>query len=200
MILCVSVLFVLITVPHQQQQQYNNPYPQEMMSAKEQTLMWQQDSYHCDSGIQSGVVTQVPSLSGHETDMDDPLMFDMDQGNYAQQNFTQDQVDDMNTQLNQTRSQRVRAAMFPETVEEGMNIPSTQFDPQQATAVQRLSEPSQMLKHAVSNLVNYQDDADLATHAIPELISLLNDEDNHVVSHAAQMVHQLSRKEASRYT
>ena len=36
---------------------------------------------------------------------------------------------------------------------------------------------SQMLKHAVVNLINYQDDADLATRAIPELIKLLNDED-----------------------
>ncbi len=47
----------------------------------------------------------------------------------------------------------------------------------QPTAVQRLSEPSQMLKHAVVNLINYQDDADLATRAIPELTKLLNDED-----------------------
>ena len=45
----------------------------------------------------------------------------------------------------------------------------------------------------------YQDDADLATRAIPELIKLLNDEDQVVVSHAAMMVHQLSKKEASRH-
>lgn len=62
----------------------------------------------------------------------------------------------MNQQLSQTRSQRVRAAMFPETLEEGIEIPSTQFDQAQATAVQRLAEPSQMLKHAVVNLINYQ--------------------------------------------
>ncbi|VVC95702.1 unnamed protein product [Leptidea sinapis] len=105
----------------------------------------------------------------------------------------------MNQQLSQTRSQRVRAAMFPETLEEGIEIPSTQLDPAQPTAVQRLSEPSQMLKHAVVNLINYQDDADLATRAIPELIKLLNDEDQVVVSQAAMMVHQLSKKEASRH-
>jgi hypothetical protein len=63
---------------------------------------------------------------------------------------------EMNQQLNQTRSQRVRAAMFPETLEEGIEIPSTQMDPAQPTAVQRLAEPSQMLKHAVVNLINYQ--------------------------------------------
>lgn len=63
---------------------------------------------------------------------------------------------EMNQQLSQTRSQRVRAAMFPETLEEGIEIPSTQFDQAQPTAVQRLAEPSQMLKHAVVNLINYQ--------------------------------------------
>lgn len=160
--------------------------------------MWQQNTYLADSGINSGVTTQAPSLTGKEEDMEgDQLMFDLDQG-FAQ-GFTQEQVDEMNQQLSQTRSQRVRAAMFPETLEEGIEIPSTQFDPGQPTAVQRLSEPSQMLKHAVVNLINYQDDADLATRAIPELIKLLNDEDQVVVSQAAMMVHQLSKKEASRH-
>ena len=63
---------------------------------------------------------------------------------------------EMNQQLSQTRSQRIRAAMFPETLDEGIEIPSTQFDQGQPTAVQRLSEPSQMLKVAVVNLINYQ--------------------------------------------
>ena len=76
-----------------------------------------------------------------------------------------------------TRAQRVRAAMFPETLEEGVQIPPTQLDAAHPTAVQRLAEPSQMLKHAVVNLINYQDDAELATRAIPELTKLLNDED-----------------------
>merc|ERR1719216_285978 len=123
-------------------------------------------------------------------------MFDWGLGT---ESYDQEQVEDINQQLNQTRSQRVRAAMFPETMPEGVQIPSTQLDPAQPTAVQRLSEPSQMLKHAVVNLINYQDDADLATRAIPELIKLLNDEDQVVVSQAAMMVHQLSKKEASRH-
>jgi hypothetical protein len=46
--------------------------------------------------------------------------------------------------------------MFPETLPEGVQIPSTQVHPDQPTAVQRLTEPSQMLKHAVVNLINYQ--------------------------------------------
>ncbi|KAH3841294.1 hypothetical protein DPMN_114753 [Dreissena polymorpha] len=100
--------------------------------------------------------------------------------------------------LNQTSSHRVWDAMFPETLEEGLQIPSTEIHPDQPTAMQRLAEPSLMLKHAVVNLINYQDDADLATIAIPELTKLLCDDDQVVVSQAAMMVHQLSKKEASR--
>lgn len=186
-------------------------YASQAAEHKEQTLMWQQGHYMGgpDSGIQSGAQTQAPSLSGGhggDEDMDttggpgDGVLFDLDHGQaFGQAAYTQDQVDEMNAQLNQTRSQRVRAAMFPETLDEGLEIPSTQMDPAQPTAVQRLSEPSQMLKHAVVNLINYQDDADLATRAIPELIKLLNDEDQVVVSQAAMMVHQLSKKEASRH-
>ncbi len=185
-------------------------YADQQQQHKEQTLMWQQGHYMGpDSGIQSGAQTQAPSLTGGhgEEDMDTTggdggVLFDLDHGGqqaFGQGAYTQDQVDEMNAQLNQTRSQRVRAAMFPETLDEGLEIPSTQMDPAQPTAVQRLSEPSQMLKHAVVNLINYQDDADLATRAIPELIKLLNDEDQVVVSQAAMMVHQLSKKEASRH-
>ena len=106
----------------------------------------------------------------------------------------------MNQQLNQTRSQRVRAAMFPETLEDGIEIPSTQLDPREPTAVQRLSEPSQMLKHAVVNLINYQDDADLATRAIPELIKLLNDEDQVVVSQVILfIIHSMVRTSCTEF-
>lgn len=62
-----------------------------LSSAKEQTLMWQQNSYMGDSGIHSGAATQVPSLSGKEDEEMD--LFDLDQG-YAQ-GFTQEQVDGM---------------------------------------------------------------------------------------------------------
>lgn len=83
---------------------------------------------------------------------------------------------DMEAQLAMTRAQRVRAAMYPETVEDRSLLISTQLEGQQ-TNVQRLAEPSQMLKSAIVHLINYQDDAELATRAIPELTKLLNDED-----------------------
>ncbi|XP_050419092.1 catenin beta [Patella vulgata] len=169
---------------------------------KQRTMMWP-DQYNIDSGIHSGTTTQAPSISskshGEELDDEEKLMYEWSQSAGFGDGYSQNEVDDINQTLNQTRSQRVRAAMFPETLPEGVQIPSTQIHPDQPTAVQRLSEPSQMLKHAVVNLINYQDDADLATRAIPELIKLLNDEDQVVVTQAAMMVHQLSKKEASRH-
>uniref|UniRef100_A0A672PVP9 Catenin beta-1-like n=1 Tax=Sinocyclocheilus grahami TaxID=75366 RepID=A0A672PVP9_SINGR len=161
---------------------------------------WQQQSY-LDSGIHSGATTTAPSLSGkgnpEDEDVDNQMLYEWEQG--FNQSFNQEQVADIDGQYAMTRAQRVRAAMFPETLDEGMQIPSTQFDSAHPTNVQRLAEPSQMLKHAVVNLINYQDDAELATRAIPELTKLLNDEDQVVVNKAAVMVHQLSKKEASRH-
>ena len=40
--------------------------------------------------------------------------------------------------------------------DDGTMIPSPQYDPNVATSVQRLAEPSQMLKKAVVNLIHYQ--------------------------------------------
>ena len=84
---------------------------------------------------------------------------------------------DLDAQYTLTRAQRVRNAMFPETLAEGTTILSTQTDSTQMTNVQKLAEPSQMLKVAIIHLINYQDDAELATRAVPELTKLLNDED-----------------------
>lgn len=79
-----------------------------------------------------------------------------------------------------------------------MDISSAHLANQQ-TAVQRLAEPSLMLRNAIVNLINYQDDTDLAATALPELIELLNNDDHMVVSQAAMVVQQLAKKEASRY-
>ncbi|KAF3833793.1 hypothetical protein F7725_024997 [Dissostichus mawsoni] len=166
-----------------------------MGDSKAAVSQWQQQSY-LDSGIQSGVTTSAPSLSGKgnpDAEEDDPGLYDWE----FNQPFTPEPTDMEGYAM--TRAQRVRAAMFPETLEEGIQISPTQLDAAHPTAVQRLAEPSQMLKHAVVNLINYQDDAELATRAIPELTKLLNDEDQVVVNKAAVMVHQLSKKEASRH-
>ncbi|XP_029368143.1 junction plakoglobin a isoform X1 [Echeneis naucrates] len=148
---------------------------------------WQRTMYGVDSGIQSGATTV----------RDDDGEFTTSKHYTVTTTVTSEQPD-VDAQYTLTRAQRVRAAMFPETLEEGTAILSTQTDPSQMTNVQRLAEPSQMLKTAIIHLINYQDDAELATRAVPELTKLLNDEDQVVVSKAAQIVNQLTRKEASR--
>lgn len=67
--------------------------------------------------------------------------------------------------------------MFPETLVEGEAAMPVQSDPAQQSNVQRLAEPSQLLKTAIVHLINYQDDAELATRAVPELTKLLADND-----------------------
>ncbi|XP_053491489.1 junction plakoglobin a isoform X1 [Ictalurus furcatus] len=146
---------------------------------------WQKTYYTTDSGIQSGATTVRGDDDGTE---------------YSKKYTYTSTVTEhpAESELILTRTQRVRQAMFPETMQEGVTIVSTQLDSSQQTNVQRLAEPSQMLKTAIVHLINYQDDAELATRAIPELTKLLNDDDQVVVNKAAQIVNQLTRKEASR--
>lgn len=146
-----------------------------MVSVKEQTQIWQQNSYMADSGIQSGASTQVPSLTGKEEEMD---LFDLDT-----HRFTQNRDD-----INQTGPQTVPTTIFPEGLDEGVDIPQGQFQ-------QCVPEPPDIKP---VNFMDYQDDSALATHAIPQLTKLLSDEDQVVVSQAAMMVHQLSKKESFR--
>lgn len=128
-----------------------------------------------------------------------------DNQNYTNNNTDSSSMDEsireMNRQMNSARGHRIRAAMFPESIDENeeMSTPQINSTPQSGSSVQRLAEPAQMLKHAVANLVNYRDDAELAAKALPELMKLLNDEDQIVVNQASMMVLQLSKKEASRH-
>lgn len=85
---------------------------------------------------------------------------------------------DLEYQMSTTaRAKRVREAMCPGvTGEDSSLLLATQVEGQ-STNLQRLAEPSQLLKSAIVHLINYQDDAELATRALPELTKLLNDED-----------------------
>lgn len=127
--------------------------------------MWQQNSYMGDSGFDSGVTTQQPSLIGKDDDEmeEESLMLDLDQ-NYTQQTSIQKQ-----------------------TVEPIKEILSVQIP----------LESPQILETVQENHFYQQDEAVLTARAIPELIKLLNDEDQVIVSQAAMMVKELSRKEAS---
>ncbi|TKS92468.1 Junction plakoglobin [Collichthys lucidus] len=161
---------------------------------------WQQTYYASDSGIQSGATTVRDDESSTEYS---------GRKKYSSSTMTSTTTaptaatgggggEDLDAQYSLTRAQRVRAAMFPETLVEGEAAMPVQSDPTQQSNVQRLAEPSQLLKTAIVHLINYQDDAELATRAVPELTKLLADEDPVVVNKAAMIVNQLTRKEASR--
>ena len=116
----------------------------------------------------------------------------------------QNNATDMNQQLNQTRSQRIRAAMFPESLEDYGYVSNSansmlNASTQPATAVQRLAQPCQLLKNAIIHLINYQEDAEVTVKAIPEILKLINDDDKLVVTKTLTLVDQLSRKDASRF-
>lgn len=122
--------------------------------------------------------------------------------------YNHQNIDEINQQLNQTRSQRIRAAMFPESLEDygygNLNQPNGGGSsnppplPGRPTAVQRLVQPTHQLKNAIMNLINYQEDADVTIKAIPELLKLLNDDDKAVVCKTLKLIDQLSRKDASK--
>jgi hypothetical protein len=107
----------------------------------------------------------------------------------------------MHERVDSTRAQRIRAAIFPETIEDGspLSLPSsTQVVNRSITAVQKLSEPSQLLRNAVNDIINYKEDAEITEKALPELIRLLNDDDPIIAGQAALILHTLAKKEASR--
>ncbi len=116
-----------------------------------------------------------------------------------------DHNESTNIQSNSTRAQRIRAAIFAETSDDNTAsnclvsspIFSTQFVNGQVTAVQKLSEPSQLLKNAVTDIINYKEDVQIAEKALPELICLLNDSDPIVAGQAALILHALAKKETS---
>ena len=58
-----------------------------------------------------------------------------------------------NDHMLQSRPDRIRMTMFPQ---EGDEVPSTQMMPNQQTNLQRLSQPAQILKSALSSLATYQ--------------------------------------------
>ena len=175
----------------------------EVMNLIEQPIKvteWQQ-TYTYDSGIHSGANTCVPSVSSKGLMEEDDAcgrQYTLKKTTTYTQAVPQSQGD-LEYQMSTTaRAKRVREAMCPGvTGEDSSLLLATQVEGQ-TTNLQRLAEPSQLLKSAIVHLINYQDDAELATRALPELTKLLNDEDPVVVTKAAMIVNQLSKKEASR--
>ncbi|KRZ67776.1 Armadillo segment polarity protein [Trichinella papuae] len=161
----------------------------------QQTLAWAHQNYIIDSGIQSaGVNTYASSTVSAVSAVSN---FIEEYGDPYTPGYTREQIDGINAEYEATRSQRIRVTMFPETIEDPKDLSTSQYDfGPMTTNVQRLAEPSQMLKTAVVNIINYHDDAELTAKAIPELIKLLSDVDQVVVQQAAMVIHHLSKRDA----
>ena len=65
--------------------------------------------------------------------------------------------------------------MFPETLEDPDGVPFIDSVRDRPPAIVALAKPSQELKEAVSDLIQYQFDVDFATKFIPDIIKLLGD-------------------------
>lgn len=76
----------------------------------------------------------------------------------------------------QTRSDRIRAAMFPHLCGDNLGDRGAPLS-HRSGIVTNLSEPSQLLTTAVVELLSLQDETELTTKAIPELVKLLSDKD-----------------------
>jgi catenin beta 1 len=87
--------------------------------------------------------------------------------------------------------------MFPETLTDPDGVPFVQISPERPAAIQFLAEPSQQLKDAVVDIINYQIDVDFAAKFVPEITKLLADKDRDVVRNAAELSHDLSKSEAA---
>ncbi|MCP9260411.1 Protein humpback-2 [Dirofilaria immitis] len=119
-----------------------------------------------------------------------PLLNNDSETNYAYSTFKE-----IDESYAQTRSDRIRAAMFPDLCPDKASAMASL--PYRSTIVSKLAEPSQLLKTAVVELLSLQDETELTTKAIPELIKLLADKDETVIMRAIHMVHMLSRENKS---
>ena len=149
----------------------------------------QVNTWNFDSGIQSGATTNAPSLGGTTEGMND-----------WNRDYKVEDAPKIEDQYVNSQSERMRNTIFSEPIvarDVMTPVQTTQFNNQQSST-QKVSQPSQTLKDAVVNLMNYQDDAEVAAKVMPDLQGLLNDDDKDIVGQAAAMVHMMSKKVASR--
>ncbi|KAK5975086.1 hypothetical protein GCK32_007765, partial [Trichostrongylus colubriformis] len=125
---------------------------------------------------------------------------------------------DAETMYTETRSSRIRAAMFPES-EAG---PSSGI-PHRATLIEQvllldeiidfelnifsfyfceirfiqMSVPTRILKTAVLDLLSFEGTSDMSALPIPDLIELMSDRDEAVLARAVQRVYLLSKEDRS---
>ncbi|KAL5253504.1 hypothetical protein ACHWQZ_G013336 [Mnemiopsis leidyi] len=153
-----------------------------------------------DSGIASGSTTSPPSDDGGNNDYQNGIDEELAMHNIP--SFDWD-VPFNKSSFNQTqsRSQRLRAELFPDASEEQHNPAPTPSHASPTTPVtttlQTLGEPTPVSHNTMENIAHYQDDAELAMQAIPEFAKLLSSKNPEVQVSVTTCIHALSKKEPS---
>ena len=116
----------------------------------------------------------------------------------ADKTYTKQEAGALKRRLESTRGERLRQAMFPETMETEYHGPTTHLD-DRPTNVHKLTQPCLLLKDALVGLVNFQSDALSAAAVVPELTGILQGNNDEDAEKAVEMVQMLSKNQASRH-
>ncbi|ETN78160.1 hypothetical protein NECAME_10535 [Necator americanus] len=92
----------------------------------------------------------------------------------------------------ETRSSRIRAAMFPDNEAE----PSSDV-PLRSTTIELMSVPTRVLNTAVLDLLYFEGTTNISTLPVPHFIDLMSDRDETVVARAVERVYLLSKEDSS---
>eukprot|EP00095_Tigriopus_kingsejongensis_P003843 maker-scaffold20_size707684-snap-gene-3.14 protein:Tk03843 transcript:maker-scaffold20_size707684-snap-gene-3.14-mRNA-1 annotation:"hypothetical protein CAPTEDRAFT_157160" len=131
----------------------------------------------------------------YEAEIED---LDFDYPNFILNYSTREAWEGLNERLDNTRSQRVRLALFPDTLDPSAaeNIPPVRIDPCVQSALETLAEPAQAIREAIKDLLEYTHDVDLALNFVPKIAELLSDNDPTVIRNALELIQDLSLSEA----
>ncbi|GFS38432.1 catenin beta [Nephila pilipes] len=161
--------------------------------SKDHIAMWQQNSYGIDSGFNSGASTHAPpSVCGKEDLHVNQTHQELIQPHFVQ-TYSQGQYHEEKQDRNSFQSDYMHP--LPESGEEKMKTFDDQFNSMQLTNVQQPLPSSQVLSNA-SYCFSNQIRVDY-TSQTSELLKLLYDNDEVVVSNAAKMLHRVMKLEFS---
>ncbi|GFW51081.1 armadillo segment polarity protein [Trichonephila clavipes] len=158
--------------------------------SKDQIIVWQQSSYMVDSGFNSGASTHAPpSVCGKEDLHVNETHHESIQPHFGHAYFERH----FNEEKNERHSfQSDYAHSLPESREENGKSFDDQLASTQLANVQLSVSSSQVLNNA-SFCFSNQISVEFASQTVSELLMLLYDNDEVVVSKAAKMLHQVMK-------
>ncbi|UMM15250.1 hypothetical protein L5515_002752 [Caenorhabditis briggsae] len=95
----------------------------------------------------------------------------------------------------ETRTSRIRAAMFPDWTPPTSAAEATTSLNSSSSIVELMHMPTQQLKQSVMDLLTYEGSNDMSEFSLPDLVKLMNDHDESVVARAVHRAYMLSRED-----